>query len=122
MGSSRKNRECYRWKKPILIGARRVLDKIICDLKFTKKKKKKLYNTLSQDLILLRTSVPSTLILDGWKIFFYTRLQIKEVGIRKRIRIVILWVIVFCLINKIVLKLNLIQSCLINFDIVVLRS
>lgn len=39
MGSSRKNRECYRWKKPILIGARRVLDKIICDLKFTKKKK-----------------------------------------------------------------------------------
>lgn len=69
-------------------------------------KKKKLYNTLSQDLILLRTSVPSTLILDGWKIFFYTRLQIKEVGIRKRIRIVILWVIVFCLINKIVFKLN----------------
>lgn len=70
MGSSRKNRERYRWKKPILIGARRVLDKIICDLKFSKKKK--LYNnSLSQDLILLRTSVPSTLILDRWKIFFY---------------------------------------------------
>lgn len=50
-------------------------------------------------------------------IFLYEiRLRIKEISIRKKVYIVILWWLYF-VINEIVLKLNLIQFCLINFDI-----
>lgn len=76
----------------VSIGAMRVLDKITVISNLLKKKKENCTIVLS-NLILLRTSVPSTLILDGWKTLFFLKeikLRIKEISIRKKIHIVMI--------------------------------
>lgn len=58
--------------------------------------------------------------MDGRYFFIRNKIkEIKDISIRKKIYIVILWWLCF-VVDEIVLKLNLIQFCLINFDVIVI--
>lgn len=58
--------------------------------------------------------------MDGRYSFIRNKIkEIKDISIRKKIHIVILWWLCF-VVDEIVLKLNLIQFCLINFDVIVI--
>lgn len=76
----------------VSIGARRVLDKITAISNLLKKKKRKLYNcTLEFNSFYGQVSLQLSFSMDGRYFFFLKEIRIKEISIRKKIHIVIVF-------------------------------